>query len=52
MKQYRLNRLFNAKSGRCLNVALDHGFFNEYGFLGGIESKAGQALGKIGMAGG
>ncbi len=38
MKQYRLNRLFNAKSNRCLNVAIDHGFFNEYGFLKGIEN--------------
>ncbi len=38
MKHYRLNRLFNAKSNRCLNVAIDHGFFNEYGFLKGIEN--------------
>lgn len=38
MKQYRLNRLFNAKSNRCLNVAIDHGFFNEYGFLKSIEN--------------
>ncbi len=37
MKSYRLNRLFNAKSGRCFDVAVDHGFFNEYGFLAGIE---------------
>jgi DhnA family fructose-bisphosphate aldolase class Ia len=37
MKQYRLNRLFNAKSGRCFDVAVDHGFFNERGFLAGIE---------------
>lgn len=37
MKQYRLNRLFNAKSGRCFDVAIDHGFFNERGFLAGIE---------------
>jgi class I fructose-bisphosphate aldolase len=37
MKQYRLNRLFNAKSGRCLDVAIDHGFFNQPGFLHGIE---------------
>src|SRR5438874_2697136 len=37
MKQYRLNRLFNAKSGRCFDVAVDHGFFNERGFLHGIE---------------
>lgn len=38
MKQYRLNRLFNAKSGKCFDVAIDHGFFNEYGFLQGIEN--------------
>lgn len=33
----RLNRLFNEKSGRCFDVAIDHGFFNEYAFLTGIE---------------
>lgn len=38
MKQYRLNRLFNKKSNRCLNVAIDHGFFNELGFLKSIEN--------------
>lgn len=38
MKEYRLNRLFNARSGRCLDVAVDHGFFNQSGFLAGIES--------------
>jgi len=37
MKAYRLNRLFNAKSNRCFDVAVDHGFFNEGGFLKGIE---------------
>jgi DhnA family fructose-bisphosphate aldolase class Ia len=37
MKQYRLNRLFNAKSNRCFDVAVDHGFFNQPGFLQGIE---------------
>lgn len=37
MKSYRLNRLFNAKSGRCFDVAIDHGFFNEGAFLQGIE---------------
>ncbi len=35
--RYRLNRLFNARSRRCLDVAIDHGFFNEGAFLGGIE---------------
>lgn len=38
MKNYRLNRLFNSKSGNCFDVAIDHGFFNEYPFLKGIES--------------
>jgi DhnA family fructose-bisphosphate aldolase class Ia len=38
MKAYRLNRLFNAKSNRCFDVAIDHGFFNERGFLQGIEN--------------
>lgn len=37
MKQYRLNRLFNARSGHCFDVAIDHGFFNEPAFLAGIE---------------
>jgi DhnA family fructose-bisphosphate aldolase class Ia len=37
MKEYRLNRLFNPKSGNCLDVAIDHGFFNEGSFLAGIE---------------
>lgn len=37
MKQFRLNRLFNTKSGRCFDVAVDHGFFNQPGFLQGIE---------------
>ena len=38
MKAARLNRLFNAKSNRCFDVAVDHGFFNRTGFLQGIES--------------
>lgn len=38
MKTYRLNRLFNRNSGNCFDVAIDHGFFNEYSFLQGIES--------------
>ena len=38
--KYRLNRLFNAKSGRCFDVAVDHGFFNQPGFLQGIENMA------------
>lgn len=35
----RLNRLFNS-SGKCLDVATDHGIFNEYSFLSGLESMA------------
>ncbi len=35
--EYRLNRLFNAQSGRCLNIAVDHGLFGEPSFLAGIE---------------
>ncbi len=38
MKAFRLNRLFNAQSRRCFDVAVDHGFFNERGFLSGIEN--------------
>lgn len=40
MKSYRLNRLFNARSNRCFDVAVDHGFFNQPGFLHGIEDMA------------
>jgi fructose-bisphosphate aldolase, class I len=40
MKTFRLNRLFNAVSNRCLDVAVDHGFFNELSFLSGIEDLA------------
>jgi class I fructose-bisphosphate aldolase len=36
----RLNRLF-AADGRCFDVAVDHGFFNEGAFLSGIEDIAG-----------
>jgi DhnA family fructose-bisphosphate aldolase class Ia len=38
MKLFRLNRLFNQYSGNCFDVAIDHGFFNEFGFLQGIEN--------------
>lgn len=37
MKKYRMNRLFS-KSGKCLDVAVDHGFFNEVSFLNSIEN--------------
>lgn len=40
MTAYRLNRLFHPVSRRCFDVAIDHGFFNEYGFLAGIENIA------------
>lgn len=33
----RLNRLF-AADGKCFDVAIDHGFFNEHAFLAGIEN--------------
>jgi fructose-bisphosphate aldolase, class I len=35
-RKARMNRLF-AKTGKCFDVAVDHGFFNEGMFLGGIE---------------
>jgi DhnA family fructose-bisphosphate aldolase class Ia len=37
MKKFRMNRLFG-KTGKCLDVAIDHGFFNEINFLSGIEN--------------
>ncbi|MGZ3638308.1 MAG: aldolase, partial [Ktedonobacterales bacterium] len=30
----RINRLFGA-DGKCFDVAIDHGFFNELAFLSG-----------------
>lgn len=38
MKLARLNRLFNAESGKLLDVAVDHGFFGERSFITGIEN--------------
>jgi class I fructose-bisphosphate aldolase len=38
MKTFRLQRLFNPRSGRCFDVAVDHGFFNQSGFIDGIEN--------------
>ena len=38
MKTARYNRRVNPVSGRCFDVALDHGFFNERTFLAGIEN--------------
>lgn len=40
MKKYRLHRLFDCRSNRCFDVAVDHGFFNQPGFLTGIENMA------------
>lgn len=37
MEKFRLNR-FLAADGKCLDVAIDHGFFGEASFLSGIES--------------
>jgi class I fructose-bisphosphate aldolase len=33
----RLKRMFSAQ-GKCFDVAVDHGFFNEFSFLSGIEN--------------
>jgi class I fructose-bisphosphate aldolase len=41
----RFNRLFSPQ-GKCFDVAIDHGFFNEYSFLSGIENMK-QAVEKI-----
>jgi class I fructose-bisphosphate aldolase len=38
--EFRLRRLFNPNSGRCLDIAVDHGFFGERSFLTGIEDLA------------
>jgi len=37
MKIARLHRLFNPVTKRCFDIAVDHGLFNEGGFLAGIE---------------
>lgn len=37
---YRINRLFNPRSGRLLDVAVDHGLFGEPAFLSGIADMA------------
>lgn len=34
-KKVRLNRMFS-EQGKCFDVAIDHGFFNEFSFLSGI----------------
>jgi DhnA family fructose-bisphosphate aldolase class Ia len=38
-KYPRMNRLFGP-SGNCLDVAIDHGVFNEYSFLDGLRDMA------------
>ncbi len=50
MKSYRLNRLFNQLSHHCFDVAIDHGFFNQPGFLTGIEN-IGKAIQTLVQAG-
>ncbi len=44
-KWARMNRLF-ATDGKCFDVAMDHGFFNERSFLTGIEDME-RAIGVI-----
>lgn len=41
----RINRLFGA-DGKCFDVAIDHGFFNELTFLSGIEDMS-AAIGTV-----
>lgn len=45
MQKYRLNRFLGA-DGKCLDVAIDHGFFGEPRFLAGIEEMA-RAVGAV-----
>lgn len=40
MPKHRMNRLFHPRSGRALDVAVDHGAFHEHSFLTGIEDMA------------
>lgn len=47
---YRLRRLFDPQSGRCLDIAVDHGFFGEGSFLAGIED-LGSAVATLVQAG-
>jgi DhnA family fructose-bisphosphate aldolase class Ia len=37
MEKYRLHRLFHPTSGRCLDIAVDHGCMGESAMLEGIE---------------
>ncbi|MCM4164622.1 MULTISPECIES: class I fructose-bisphosphate aldolase [unclassified Arenibacter] len=45
----RLKRMFN-ESGKCLDVAIDHGIFNEYSFLDGLENVE-KVIGQLVLAG-
>jgi class I fructose-bisphosphate aldolase len=47
VKAYRLNRLFNSRSRRCLDVAVDHGFAGEQEFLTGIEDMGAAVAGLV-----
>ena len=38
--QERLSRLFHPDSGRCIDVAIDHGLFGEAALHAGIEDMA------------
>jgi class I fructose-bisphosphate aldolase len=44
----RMQRMFS-DTGKCFDVAIDHGFFNEYAFLSGIENME-RAIGTIAQA--
>jgi len=43
---HRMRRLFDERSGRCLDIAMDHGFFGEGRFLAGIEDLP-SAIGRL-----
>lgn len=46
----RMSRLFDHRSGRCFDIAVDHGFFGEASFLTGIE-ELGAAVRTLAAAG-
>jgi fructose-bisphosphate aldolase, class I len=50
MKAYRLNRLFNPASRRCINIAIDHGIAGEVELFAGIEDMA-RAVDTVAAAG-
>ncbi|RVX43914.1 DhnA family fructose-bisphosphate aldolase class Ia [Nonomuraea polychroma] len=50
MSFHRLNRLLHPRTGRCLDVAVDHGFFGEPSFLTGIEDMTGVVDALVGAA--